>query len=1157
MLPVVPVGSVVRKFPAEPLVGLGLHDRFPDHLLVLTRNGVLCVGGVAAPSEHVYTAAVLVTLQGQLLVLAGTSQGLLVVLNSAMEVVVSHDFHDSPVRQVVARAAGRDHSEDVLVLFEGGVVARVDGFTLTAAVRSAELDREAGRLGIKGQLWALGFDARAVACAGLEPRGIFSAPNSSLFRVVACGADPFLAAYAALEEDHSHASAAAIAGKLTTAVFSWGRSLLSSVVAPQQPKPEQQQKKKRDPPKALHALIALRDGAREGEALVVDPEGRVALCSDSLGRVLAIDLVDCVVLKAWKGYRDAECAWLASQRRLYAAIHLPRRGLLEVWDMARGGARLAGFNVGMGFRLQPLSPSLGAGTGFTGELGALLANLSTGALYLLSAARMLAAGAGEIVAVGGGGGGGGGGGAVAAAGPSPGLKASRLGSKLGAKKIGGTRIGGAADTATTTATAESTTTTTATATGANAALIFGAGLSAEALVAAALAPLSSEELEAAERSVSAALRSPMSLFEACDGSCYAVAFAIAQSFEERVGDVPSRLLEEAESVIHALQAGLGLYLDILQGLRSLLPGAAPPATPLVLANPGSFSAVVGASFLPAGAPGPRRGPDEPLGLFLFQALLLDAGPDSASKLSALVRGWSRKAGADASRDLFLAFARGCDVNALMRLPSAASPVTAWLAAEGPSLLGDPLLGYIKASPTDSAAPVFLGMARCAFGDGQTWAVAERHLACAASLAAAVGRPLSIAELSTAEGAAVRLLARAQLSMPAERAAAIGSADMSALSDREAALAQALTALRPVAGEEDLTAVRAAMLVSDAGAALAEDSPERLVAALTRLAGEPLAGVERAGMIAGLWELVCAPLLSKLLPAIDKVGKALKDRVCKKETGCSPATVLAALDGAISLMMMMMMMTTAEGKRGELPPASPAAPLPWLCDSALAPECVKLRADGARKFLPFGASPRMACGVLILARALGTAGEARLGQARFSLAFPGSGVGEAAHRVELGVAAAPHVPVALVGPVAEMLELGPEGSDMVIITAVRHALAKQDDEDALGLLELAKDQRAAAPVLVAEAKRRTCAVEAGLRADPSLGQLLAFFPPDLLRWAAAGLDPSSANSASSIPPVLGDIKVLTAKSASLLPKDHPDQPHLRSLTTALTNLIEQF
>lgn len=128
-------------------------------------------------------------------------------------------------------------------------------------------------------------------------------------------------------------------------------------------------------PQALHAQPrgGFDDQPRRGRSLRLAPRGALAAATDSLGRVLLLDLQagPLCVTRLWKGYRDAEVAWVdgpaASEAGAEAcpplclAIHAPHRnGLLEVWSM-RHGPRVGKLRCGVNCRLLAASPLLGLG----------------------------------------------------------------------------------------------------------------------------------------------------------------------------------------------------------------------------------------------------------------------------------------------------------------------------------------------------------------------------------------------------------------------------------------------------------------------------------------------------------------------------------------------------------------------------------------------------------------------------------------------------------------------------------------------------------------------------------------------------------------------------------------------------------------------------
>uniref|UniRef100_A0A183CG21 RAB3GAP2_N domain-containing protein n=1 Tax=Globodera pallida TaxID=36090 RepID=A0A183CG21_GLOPA len=105
----------------------------------------------------------------------------------------------------------------------------------------------------------------------------------------------------------------------------------------------------------------LRDSKRVAERSFIAPSPGwpfVAI-SDNLGRVLLINTRTRRIIRIWKGYRQARCAWIEAtstsrtspqKRALFLVIFAPKRGLLEVWSMLNG-PRVSAFQVEEGGRL--------------------------------------------------------------------------------------------------------------------------------------------------------------------------------------------------------------------------------------------------------------------------------------------------------------------------------------------------------------------------------------------------------------------------------------------------------------------------------------------------------------------------------------------------------------------------------------------------------------------------------------------------------------------------------------------------------------------------------------------------------------------------------------------------------------------------------------
>lgn len=93
------------------------------------------------------------------------------------------------------------------------------------------------------------------------------------------------------------------------------------------------------------------DDRRRCRVLVLSPTGRLAAVSDTLGRIMLIDTSRMMVIRMWKGYRNAQCGWMHGSegvrrpKGLYLVIYSAQRGIVEVWR-ARYGPRVYSFAVG-------------------------------------------------------------------------------------------------------------------------------------------------------------------------------------------------------------------------------------------------------------------------------------------------------------------------------------------------------------------------------------------------------------------------------------------------------------------------------------------------------------------------------------------------------------------------------------------------------------------------------------------------------------------------------------------------------------------------------------------------------------------------------------------------------------------------------------------
>ncbi|KAM4542363.1 rab3 GTPase-activating protein non-catalytic subunit isoform 2-T2 [Odontesthes bonariensis] len=192
----------------------------------------------------------------------------------------------------------------------------------------------------------------------------------AMSQYVTVGAGPYTGFYYAVEGSSqpllSHV-ALAVASKLTSALFSAASGWLGWNKNKNEEEASQKQKPKVEPSTPLGIRFGLPDSRRHGESICLSPCNTLAGVTDDFGRVTLLDLARGFAIRMWKGYRDAQLGWLqvkeergdrefspsASLPRrhaLFLIIYAPRRGILEVWAMQRG-PRVGAFTVGKHCRL--------------------------------------------------------------------------------------------------------------------------------------------------------------------------------------------------------------------------------------------------------------------------------------------------------------------------------------------------------------------------------------------------------------------------------------------------------------------------------------------------------------------------------------------------------------------------------------------------------------------------------------------------------------------------------------------------------------------------------------------------------------------------------------------------------------------------------------
>lgn len=285
--------------------------------------------------------------------------------------------------------AWEDSGSDELSVVFPGVIAHCDGDDLQTMLQKSfeevksrmwkdkfeheDADDESsfGRIPIR--IWNVSkFGSCAdAAIVGLMPPPLLELQSSQRhYCAITVGEDAVVSAYR-LSEDRSRSLVGAILSRGVAATFSTISSL-SKILWRSEPSPTKKSRPKPQSFAKTSPLTCLKDTPRKGERLTLSPSGTLAAITDSLGRILLLDTRALVAVRLWKGYRDASCLFVEMLLNkdkessssmhlehtkgdycLCLAIHAPRKGIIEVWQM-RTGPRLLTIPCPKGSRiLQP------------------------------------------------------------------------------------------------------------------------------------------------------------------------------------------------------------------------------------------------------------------------------------------------------------------------------------------------------------------------------------------------------------------------------------------------------------------------------------------------------------------------------------------------------------------------------------------------------------------------------------------------------------------------------------------------------------------------------------------------------------------------------------------------------------------------------------
>lgn len=331
----------------------------------------------------------------------GTSQGSLLFYSTRGSLLLRQVFYGSPVLQL--RVRGDRSLEELSVIYSSAIV-RIDTTDLQPflhrCLHDAEVGTRKGRFSavtetyystqrVAYQVWNIGKNTgRASSCVDGVVSGIIALPlfecrqlKQRHFCAITVGPNYVYAVHRLTDEKSSSLTNFIMKKILPTA---WSTYATLTRIFWKDNSIEQQPPLEAKPQEFGKASLvtALKDEPRKGEKIALSPSGALAALTDSLGRVLLVDTQAFVVIRLWKGYRDARCFFLdvpvddsglacpssrsarSSESKkdfvLCLAIYVPRRGVVEIWKL-RNGPRLSIIKCGHGFHvIQPAVPLHGS-----------------------------------------------------------------------------------------------------------------------------------------------------------------------------------------------------------------------------------------------------------------------------------------------------------------------------------------------------------------------------------------------------------------------------------------------------------------------------------------------------------------------------------------------------------------------------------------------------------------------------------------------------------------------------------------------------------------------------------------------------------------------------------------------------------------------------
>ncbi|KAL1494755.1 hypothetical protein ABEB36_010302 [Hypothenemus hampei] len=195
----------------------------------------------------------------------------------------------------------------------------------------------------------------ASTCGGFDVKYRSTPPNSTL--VLAAGSKPFLGYHYALE-GVNQAVLSDVAKVVTTKL----KSALPGWLTGAKANETKEETIAMQPVDNIGLRFGLCDLERTSLEIFLCPNKKLAAISDYLGRVLLIDCFKGIIVKVFKGYREAQCAFIQvpderrSKHRLgskvatFLLIYSSKKGTLEIFTIQQG-TKIATFSASKHSRL--------------------------------------------------------------------------------------------------------------------------------------------------------------------------------------------------------------------------------------------------------------------------------------------------------------------------------------------------------------------------------------------------------------------------------------------------------------------------------------------------------------------------------------------------------------------------------------------------------------------------------------------------------------------------------------------------------------------------------------------------------------------------------------------------------------------------------------